>query len=79
VYLDVESGEKRYAKFPATVKYLEDNVKIDWAATDLVAHDAYRFDWYLAHLLICMELDCSYLIAIWKTTHRTAPLLFVYV
>jgi hypothetical protein len=45
VFVDVESGEKRYAKIPATVKYLEDKVKIDWAATNLVAHNAYRFDW----------------------------------
>ena len=34
VYVDVESGEKRYAKIPATVKYLEDEVKIDWGATE---------------------------------------------
>jgi len=45
VYVDVESGEKRYAKIPAQVKYLEDKVQIDWQATKLEAHDAYRFDW----------------------------------
>jgi hypothetical protein len=39
----IESGEKRYAMIPATVKYLEDE---DWAATNLAAHDAYRFDWF---------------------------------
>jgi hypothetical protein len=43
--VDVESGEKRYAKIPAQVKYLEDTVKIDWQGTNLAAHDAYRFDW----------------------------------
>ena len=45
VFVDVESGEKRYAKIPAKVNYLVDNVRIDWAATNLAAHDAYRFDW----------------------------------
>jgi hypothetical protein len=45
VFVDVESGEKRYAKIPAQVKYLEDTVQIDWQATKLAAHDAYRFDW----------------------------------
>ena len=44
VFVDVESGEKRYAKIPATVKYLEYEVKIDWEATKLIARDAYRFD-----------------------------------
>jgi hypothetical protein len=45
VYVDVESGEKRYAKIPAAVKYLEDKTQITWEATKLAAHDAYRFDW----------------------------------
>jgi len=45
VFVDVESGEKRYAKIPAQVKYLEDKVQIDWQGTNLQAHDAYRFDW----------------------------------
>ena len=44
VFVDVESGEKRYAKIPATVKHLEYEVKIDWEATKLIARDAYRFD-----------------------------------
>ncbi len=45
VYVDVESGEKRYAKIPATVKYLENKTQINWEGTNLAAHDAYRFDW----------------------------------
>ena len=45
VYVDVESGEKRYAKIPASVKYLEDKTQITWEATKLADHDAYRFDW----------------------------------
>lgn len=45
VKVDVETGEKRYAKIPASVKYVGDITKIDWEATNLEAHDAYRFDW----------------------------------
>ena len=36
VYVDVESGEKRYAKIPASVKYLEDKTQITWEATKLL-------------------------------------------
>lgn len=45
VKVDVETGEKRYAKIPASVKYLGDNTQIYWKATNLEAHDAYTFDW----------------------------------
>ena len=45
VYMDVGTGEKRYAKTPAMVNYLPDRTEITWEATNLEAHDAYRFDW----------------------------------
>lgn len=45
VFMDVGSGEKRYAKTPATVNYLPDRTEIRWEASNLEAHDAYRFDW----------------------------------
>ena len=45
VTVDMGTGEKRYATKPATVRYLEDKTQVTWEATNLKAHDSYRFDW----------------------------------
>ncbi len=45
ITVDVETGEKRFATKPATVKYLQDKTQVTWEATNLKAYDAYRFDW----------------------------------
>jgi hypothetical protein len=45
VNVSIETGEKRYASVPASVKYLANETQVMWEAKNLRAHDAYRFDW----------------------------------
>jgi len=40
-----ETGDITYASTPATVRYLNNKTEVEWAAKNIPAFDAYRFDW----------------------------------
>jgi hypothetical protein len=40
-----ETGDKFLAQNSPSVKYLADRTQVTWSASDIRAHDAYRFDW----------------------------------
>ena len=43
--MDPETGNKTHADIAAKIKYLSDKTEMTWQASDLRAHDAYRFEW----------------------------------
>jgi hypothetical protein len=45
LYADLETGERRYAKVPPSVKYKPNSTEISWESANIKAYEAYRFDW----------------------------------
>ena len=43
--IDPETGNKTHADIPAKIEYFSDKTTMTWKASDLHAHDAYRFEW----------------------------------